>query len=188
MKGAEESLFVSRSLNCEVIASDSIPASGSTVLVIGATGGVGQLTTAKLLERGYKVRAFVRDELKAETVLGTAEGLEVAFFTALLLRAREGLASCFQRTECRRATGAPSADVRQRHRVQTCDRGTECRRAAGALEADAAGAIECRRATGAPSADVPQGHWSADVATGAPVQTCGGAPRADVRQEHRVQT
>ena len=38
------------------------------VLVAGATGGVGQLVTAKLLEREIKVRALVRDEAKASTM------------------------------------------------------------------------------------------------------------------------
>ena len=38
------------------------------VLVAGATGGVGQLVTAKLLEKEIKVRALVRDEAKASTM------------------------------------------------------------------------------------------------------------------------
>jgi len=49
---------------------------GSTILVVGATGGVGQLTTAKLLERGFKVRALCRDEAKAGLVLGNVKGVE----------------------------------------------------------------------------------------------------------------
>lgn len=50
------------------------PPKGSTVLVAGATGGVGQLAAAKLLDRGYAVRALVRDAEKARAVLG--DGVE----------------------------------------------------------------------------------------------------------------
>jgi uncharacterized protein YbjT (DUF2867 family) len=38
--------------------------------VVGSCGGVGQLVTAKLLERGFKVRALVRSEELARRVLG----------------------------------------------------------------------------------------------------------------------
>jgi uncharacterized protein YbjT (DUF2867 family) len=50
---------------------------GATVLVAGATGGVGQLLTAKLLERGYTVRAMTRSKEKAAQLLGSAPGLEI---------------------------------------------------------------------------------------------------------------
>lgn len=49
---------------------------GATVLVAGATGGVGQLITAKLIERGYKVRALTRSSEKARSALGTHPALE----------------------------------------------------------------------------------------------------------------
>ena len=49
---------------------------GATVLVLGATGGVGQIVTAKLLERGYKVRALVRNVAKAQSTLGSPPGVE----------------------------------------------------------------------------------------------------------------
>eukprot|EP00747_Dinoflagellata_sp_TGD_P170562 gnl/TRDRNA2_/TRDRNA2_202437_c0_seq1.p1 gnl/TRDRNA2_/TRDRNA2_202437_c0~~gnl/TRDRNA2_/TRDRNA2_202437_c0_seq1.p1 ORF type:complete len:412 (-),score=36.46 gnl/TRDRNA2_/TRDRNA2_202437_c0_seq1:133-1329(-) len=52
-------------------------APGDLVLVVGAVGGVGQLVTAKLLEKGYRVRAVVRDTALASEVLGTNERLEV---------------------------------------------------------------------------------------------------------------
>lgn len=48
-----------------------------TVLVAGATGGVGQLLCANLLQRGYSVRALVRNSDKAAAVLGQKEGLEI---------------------------------------------------------------------------------------------------------------
>jgi hypothetical protein len=37
--------------------------------VIGATGGVGRLCVAALLERGFSVRAIVRDKVKAQELL-----------------------------------------------------------------------------------------------------------------------
>ena len=51
----------------------------STVLVAGATGGVGQLLAAKLLDRGYKVRALSRGAEKTRQLLGDAPGLEVVY-------------------------------------------------------------------------------------------------------------
>lgn len=51
----------------------------STVLVAGATGGVGQLLTAKLLDRGYKVRALSRSAEKTRQLLGDALGLEPVY-------------------------------------------------------------------------------------------------------------
>jgi uncharacterized protein YbjT (DUF2867 family) len=48
------------------------------VLVLGSTGGVGQIVTAKLLERGYSVRATTRDEAKAKELFGGAgEALDI---------------------------------------------------------------------------------------------------------------
>jgi len=44
----------------------------SAVLVAGATGGVGKLVVGLLLERGYRVRALVRDEAKARRLLDPA--------------------------------------------------------------------------------------------------------------------
>ncbi|MEO0647822.1 MAG: SDR family oxidoreductase [Cyanobacteria bacterium J06650_10] len=42
--------------------------SDSLVLVAGATGGVGQLTTARLIEAGYPVRVLTRSAEKAESM------------------------------------------------------------------------------------------------------------------------
>eukprot|EP00884_Botryococcus_braunii_P012021 jgi/Botrbrau1/2081/Bobra.0047s0042.2 len=50
---------------------------GATVLVAGATGGVGQIVTAKLLERGYKVKALCRNREKAGLVLTGMDNLEL---------------------------------------------------------------------------------------------------------------
>ncbi|KAI3430493.1 hypothetical protein D9Q98_005088 [Chlorella vulgaris] len=51
---------------------------GATVLVAGATGGVGQLLTAKLLDRGYKVKALSRNADKLQQLFGAADGLSPA--------------------------------------------------------------------------------------------------------------
>lgn len=52
---------------------------GDLVTVVGAAGGVGQILTAKLLERGYRVRAVVRNAERAAQVFGTSgtDALEV---------------------------------------------------------------------------------------------------------------
>lgn len=50
---------------------------GGAVLVAGATGGVGQVLTAKLLERGYRVVALSRNPEKVRQLLGDAPGLDV---------------------------------------------------------------------------------------------------------------
>ena len=44
--------------------------SNMTILVAGATGGVGKRVTQKLLEQNYRVRALVRDADKAKNILG----------------------------------------------------------------------------------------------------------------------
>ncbi|KAI8469340.1 MAG: hypothetical protein J3K34DRAFT_513480 [Monoraphidium minutum] len=51
---------------------------GSTVLVAGATGGVGQLVTAKLLDRGFKVRALTRKAERARELFGDHPNLQPA--------------------------------------------------------------------------------------------------------------
>jgi len=48
---------------------------GGLVLVFGATGGVGQLVVARLLEQGYRVKAVVRSVEKAQALFGDAKGL-----------------------------------------------------------------------------------------------------------------
>ena len=45
--------------------------SGALVFVAGATGGVGQLVCAKLLAKGYRVRALSRDAAKATASLSS---------------------------------------------------------------------------------------------------------------------
>ena len=46
------------------------PVTVDTVLVIGATGRTGRRVVSQLLQRGYGVRAFVRDEARAREKLG----------------------------------------------------------------------------------------------------------------------
>lgn len=45
-------------------------ASQGVILVAGAAGGVGKRVVGRLLDRGYKVRAIVRDAKKAQEILG----------------------------------------------------------------------------------------------------------------------
>lgn len=49
---------------------------GATILVAGATGGVGQILTKKLVDRGFTVKALSRSKEKSVEVLGTASNLE----------------------------------------------------------------------------------------------------------------
>jgi uncharacterized protein YbjT (DUF2867 family) len=51
-------------------ASSSGSSNEQLVLVAGATGGTGRALVTNLQEQGYSVRALVRDEAKARTVLG----------------------------------------------------------------------------------------------------------------------
>ncbi|MEW5320200.1 MAG: hypothetical protein WDW38_011292 [Sanguina aurantia] len=53
-------------------------APGSLVLVVGATGGVGQIVTTKLLERGFRVRAIDRGSGRAASMFkGRGPELEI---------------------------------------------------------------------------------------------------------------
>lgn len=45
-------------------------ATSPTILVAGATGGVGKRVVGRLLDRGYQVRALVRDAKRAKKILG----------------------------------------------------------------------------------------------------------------------
>ncbi|DBA85221.1 TPA: hypothetical protein ACH3X2_005926 [Trebouxia sp. C0005] len=51
--------------------------SGNCALVVGATGGVGQVLTGKLLDRGFKVKALSRNPEKASSLFGSAQNLEL---------------------------------------------------------------------------------------------------------------
>eukprot|EP00898_Chlorokybus_atmophyticus_P007565 jgi/Chlat1/780/Chrsp104S01251 len=53
------------------------PGSPDKVLVAGGTGGVGQLLVAKLLERGYSVRAMVRSIERARALFGEHQKLQL---------------------------------------------------------------------------------------------------------------
>jgi nucleoside-diphosphate-sugar epimerase len=44
--------------------------SSKSVLVVGATGGVGQLVVASLMERGHSVRAIIRNPEKGKALFG----------------------------------------------------------------------------------------------------------------------
>ena len=49
-------------------ASNETASTDTLVLVAGATGGVGQLAVAQLIEQGYPVRVLTRSAAKAETM------------------------------------------------------------------------------------------------------------------------
>jgi uncharacterized protein YbjT (DUF2867 family) len=53
----------------------------SVILVAGATGGLGKRVVQRLVERGYRVRALVRDLDKAKSILGNDVDLVVADIT-----------------------------------------------------------------------------------------------------------
>lgn len=53
----------------------------SLILVAGATGGVGKRVVRRLLERGYKVRALVRNIEQARSILGDSVDLVVGDIT-----------------------------------------------------------------------------------------------------------
>lgn len=46
---------------------------GDTVVVAGATGGVGQLCVQRLLDKGFKVRVLTRSKEKAEGIFGSGK-------------------------------------------------------------------------------------------------------------------
>lgn len=50
--------------------STQVPSASKCVLVVGATGGVGQLVVAALLDRGLPVKAVLRDADKARSLFG----------------------------------------------------------------------------------------------------------------------
>ncbi|MBW4580008.1 MAG: CIA30 family protein [Tildeniella nuda ZEHNDER 1965/U140] len=51
------------------------PSTANTVLVVGATGGVGKRVVQQLRDRGYPVRALVRDLERGKTMLGDDVGI-----------------------------------------------------------------------------------------------------------------
>lgn len=95
---------------------------GDTVLVAGATGGVGQLLTAKLLERGYKVRAMGRSAAKVKAMLGDAAGLEVVYGD---MRAADTLTAALSGVQavccCTGTTAFPSARWRDNNGPEQTD-------------------------------------------------------------------
>ncbi|XP_020700194.2 uncharacterized protein LOC110112339 [Dendrobium catenatum] len=73
------SAFVSRAVkekqtqtygSAETEISETNPSSSKLVLVVGGTGGVGQLIVASLLKRNIKARLLLRDPAKAKSLFG----------------------------------------------------------------------------------------------------------------------
>ena len=56
---------------------DCLQDDGAKVLVCGSTGGVGQLVVAKLVQRGYDVRAVTRNKSKAMRAFEGSPKVEV---------------------------------------------------------------------------------------------------------------
>jgi len=94
-------------VKCEALASAQAKRMGN-VIVIGATGGVGQLVTAKLLERGFRVSALGRDPTRIDSMF---DGRVPAY--AGDLRTGEGLVQAIQGSKiiinCTGTTAFPSA-------------------------------------------------------------------------------
>jgi uncharacterized protein YbjT (DUF2867 family) len=74
-----------------VVAAEPAGATARTVLVIGATGRTGREVVVKSLEAGYRVRALVRDELRARAALGSEVTLIVGD-----VRTDEGIAKAIE--------------------------------------------------------------------------------------------
>jgi uncharacterized protein YbjT (DUF2867 family) len=50
---------------------------GDKVVVAGGTGGVGQLTAQRLLDKGFTVRVLTRSEDKAAQIFGSSGSIEI---------------------------------------------------------------------------------------------------------------
>ncbi|XP_021894075.1 uncharacterized protein At2g37660, chloroplastic isoform X1 [Carica papaya] len=66
----KEELIQSPSSDSSVDSENASPASSKVVLVVGGTGGVGQLVVASLIDRKIKSRLLLRDPEKATTLFG----------------------------------------------------------------------------------------------------------------------
>lgn len=75
---------------------ESIKVSSKFVLVVGGTGGVGQLVVARLLDRGVRTRALVRDPEKAETLFGKQDSDKLQILTGDTRHPEELNASVFE--------------------------------------------------------------------------------------------
>jgi nucleoside-diphosphate-sugar epimerase len=64
------SFSLTQSSRCNTLARDAAIVPGDTILVVGGTGGVGQLVTQKLRNSGYKVRVTSRNPEQAREILG----------------------------------------------------------------------------------------------------------------------
>ena len=58
--------------------SDALTLRMCAVLVLGASGGVGQLIVAKLAEQGYKIRAAGRSKERTENLFRGSPDIEAA--------------------------------------------------------------------------------------------------------------
>lgn len=88
------------------------------VLVVGATGGVGQLTVAKLLEKGLTVRVLVRDAEKAQKMFNNRVEITVGD-----IRDRTTLSPATENTDSIICTTGTTAFPSTRWEFDSIDRG-----------------------------------------------------------------
>lgn len=69
------------------------PNPNKSILVLGATGGVGQIVVAKLIEQNYQIIAIVRDTEKAQKLFANCENIEICQGDA---RDKKSLQKCLE--------------------------------------------------------------------------------------------
>lgn len=75
---------------------ESIKVSSKSVLVVGGTGGVGQIVVARLLDRGVRTHALIRDPKKAEALFGKQDTNKLKILTGDTRHPEELNASIFE--------------------------------------------------------------------------------------------
>lgn len=70
---------------------DSKSSSSKLVLVVGGTGGVGQLVVASLLDRNIKSRLLLRDPLKAENLFGQQDENTLKVLGSMFTKGIQGI-------------------------------------------------------------------------------------------------
>uniref|UniRef100_A0A0C9S9D8 TSA: Wollemia nobilis Ref_Wollemi_Transcript_1135_1515 transcribed RNA sequence n=1 Tax=Wollemia nobilis TaxID=56998 RepID=A0A0C9S9D8_9CONI len=77
-------------------APDSRAVTSKLVLVVGGTGGVGQLVVARLLDRGIRACVLVRDPKKAESLFGKQDATKLQTFVGDTRQPEELSSSVFE--------------------------------------------------------------------------------------------
>ncbi|XVF19337.1 hypothetical protein REPUB_Repub11eG0102000 [Reevesia pubescens] len=76
----DQEVIQSTNLETTLPSQTTLPSSSKVVLVVGASGGVGQLVVASLLNRNIKTRLLLRDPEKATSLLGNQEEEKLQVF------------------------------------------------------------------------------------------------------------